>query len=349
MSLGKFLFYSCLLAALYVSVLLNRGIVRRFAFRLVDQVDDRLFQPALPLDDGGKLPISVVMVDWKTPQTLEDSLETYQKNRLFDMVIDSYLYVQEIDLYSRSTLDKIRQQKIPIKTILGSLTNTYIHGAISALFDIATQPYVLLLEKDFQLVEPSWKTFATLRNAIELMRAEGIHAVRMKSRRAPGAREFARAIVRGDNQEHTLFNGTGQDYYNRDLVCQTLYWLDDTQFDHFLNRTKGLHSGIYRCGNNGDSWCFPPHLCHWTNQAVLVDRRWWRRQMAKGVRFLEPNDDSEYQKHHALEIAARYGYKGVNWLTGSSLPAVAVSPGLFSHRDMEKYPYDIRVDDDNNY
>lgn len=287
------------------------------------------------------------MIDWNTPSTLEATLRTYKSARLFDLVTDTYLYIQEIDRYPDGGLARLRELNMSFTLIMGSGKNTYVHGAITRLMKTATQPYVLLLEKDFQLVEPTWLMAGRLRSSIEMMRREGLRAVRLRSRRAPGAPEFARAVV-SSGREAELFNpqGLGGESNQRDLVCQTLYWLSDAQFELLLNQTAPeLRRGIRRCGQNDASWCFPPEFCHWTNQAMLIDRRWWMRHMQTAVENLQPLMDNEYQRHNALEIAARYDSGGVHWLSGSSRAVVAVSPGLFSHRDMIKYPYDISVDD----
>jgi len=306
---------------------------------------DRLTHRAIELRPGERLPISIVMIDHKTPQTLRETLKTYHDNALFDLVTDSYLYIQQIDQYPRGGLDSLQEFNLSFTLIMGTTENTYVHGAINRLMATATQPYVLLLEKDFQLVEPLWMTGVRLESALRLMNSERLRVVRMKSRRAPGAPEFARAVV-SSGREADLFNpaGLGGQSNQRDLVCQTLYWLSDEQFEQMLNATDPAHRlGIRRCG--ADSWCFPPDLCHWTNQAVLVDRVWWMRNMWRAVDQLRPLVDNDYQRHNALEIAARYGSSGVSWLTGTTAPVVAVSRGLFSHRDMIKYPYDISVDD----
>lgn len=288
---------------------------------------------------GERLPITLAMVDYKSPLSLNNTLHSYRKNGLFDLVNESLMYLQEIQTYNRASLSMLGDY--PFRLVLSSLNNTYVHGAMLELIKASSQPYVLFLEKDFELVEQRTMASYRLTQAMELLDSGNVAVVRLKNRLRPGVPEFGRMLYK--DREIDVFNGSS---FTQDMACQVLYWLGDEQFEALLDEVQPQYFfpsiSIRKC--SGDHWCFPTQWCHWTNQAVMFRRDWFVATMLSFLTELTPRGDNEYQRHHALEVACRYGYHGCRWRMFYT-KQVAVSPGLFRHRDLEKYPYNTTFED----
>ena len=295
-------------------------------------VSDKPTQQPLLLSDG-RLPLSIIVIDYQSPLSFNASVRSYMKNELFAMVQESLLYAQQIQNYSMDSLHLANEAAFT--KIRFSFVNTYIHGAILAAIDEVTADYVLILEKDFQLVENAEITRQRLISAISLLRSNNdIKVVRMKSRQKPGVPEFGRVLYQYNEAE--LLAKTEKE---RDLICQVLYWKDDNFIDEHVSRAH-----MWRCPEDPSYWCSSTSACHWTNQAPLFERKWFVEHMRPALAVAKPEYDNEYQRHHCFEIMCRYERGGCAWERTRWI--VALGDGLFSHRDIEKYPYDWRVEDE---
>lgn len=277
----------------------------------------------LGLDTTTTLPITMVLIDYKTWRTLQYTLDSYRRERLHEVISETLLYIQEIQNYPTEQLQKVLTENPFISTVLGSARNTWVHGAILSSVRTARSPFILLVEKDFELVEPLYIAYERLKAAVKKLAKGDVHVVRMKSRRRPGY-EFAR-------QEWQYREGEMLSTFpSCDLACQLAYWMNDTALEHIYEKHN---AGVYKCGQG--MWCANPTWCHWTNQAVMFPRQWFLDTFSEAIgRFGDRG--SWYQNHHALEIECRWNTTSL-W-RGDSSHRVAISEGIFRHNDIEKYP-----------
>lgn len=289
------------------------------------------------IDDPKRLSISVLILgDPKSIQSLFNSLDSYQKGGLFSVVKEVIVYLQE--LHTIDNQDLRRLATYPIDLVLGSVNNTYVHGAMWRMVDAATGDYILFLEKDFELA-PNHHAEYQLMLAINAIRDNVVRVIRTKSRKMPGSPEFGRLHL-GPGGDQKVFFPSANKSTAKDLACQLLYWHGDDSFRAMLqayNITDVVHYG-----SSYQMWSFPAGRCHWTNQAPFFSRQWFTQNMHEAMRRLKPQLDNEYQRHHALEIAMRYETSGFQW--ASTDWSVGVGSGIFRHHDLEKYPYDTRID-----
>lgn len=98
---------------------------------------------ALDKKDLLLLPISIVMISYRSTEVLIRTLESYIKSNLLEHVFECLIYLQEINDEDIESIENIS----PKIKIFGSSSNLHLAYAIDTLFNAAAMPYILLLEK----------------------------------------------------------------------------------------------------------------------------------------------------------------------------------------------------------
>ena len=133
--------------------------------------------------------ITLGILCWKSPQTIENTLTSYKKNGLLDLV-KPVLYVQE-----RTPENDALAERYKIKNVLGGPTNTGIIGGMIEMIQATTTPYFIFAECDFELVNDATTTKKILTEAIRLMKEKDVQLVRLRDKKQPGvplgSRDFA--------------------------------------------------------------------------------------------------------------------------------------------------------------
>jgi hypothetical protein len=94
-----------------------------------------------------KLPISIGILSWNSNQTLRNTLNSYKKNGLFDIVDNVVLFFQEI---SEEDKNLAMEYDIPF---ISSDENIGIGRALLKLSEVLKEKNILLLEHDWELNE----------------------------------------------------------------------------------------------------------------------------------------------------------------------------------------------------
>lgn len=122
-----------------------------------------------------KLPISIAILSWKSPNTLRNTLSSYGK--LLEVTDDVSIYFQEV-----SDTDMSIAEEYSITNILSSSENIGIGPAIIKLMENAKYEHVLFLENDWKLVEPAAEVIKILNGAVNLINQGAIDFYRLRSR-----------------------------------------------------------------------------------------------------------------------------------------------------------------------
>lgn len=133
--------------------------------------------------------ITLGILCWKSPQTIENTLTSYKKNGLLDLV-KPVLYVQE-----RTPENDALAERYKIKNVLGGPTNTGIIGAMIEMIQATTTPYFIFAECDFELVNDATTTKKILTEAIRLMKEKDVQLVRLRDKKQPGEPLGSRAFA----------------------------------------------------------------------------------------------------------------------------------------------------------
>lgn len=120
--------------------------------------------------------LSIGILTWRTPVTLEKSLISYRNSGLLGMVGEVIIFVNECHP------NDIRIAKEYGLKILSSDTNIGIGPALSRIVSEAQNPYFLFLENDWLCVEDEDTLFKRLQSGISLIKEHNVDVVRYRHR-----------------------------------------------------------------------------------------------------------------------------------------------------------------------
>lgn len=243
------------------------------------------------------LPISAGILSWKSPNTLEKTLETYVKNDLFDLIQDVVILFQEVTDDDKRLADKF---KLPF---IGLDTNVGIGNGMLMLAEQARKDKFIFLEHDWQLVENYFTTKRRLLGALELL-DDGYHSVRLRSRKNFGYPLYSE-VCKGNELNH----------YdpNTDLISPHLFdcvhWINepDKMFPDKIQKHKYHYVTTSRWSN-------------WTNNPCLFNTKFLIKSIEKFVSYEE--------KHLEPSISS--------WWASQNYK-IAWGEGLFKHVDYDKW------------
>lgn len=242
-----------------------------------------------------KLPISIGILSWNSGQVLVDTLTTYYENGLFDIANDTTILFQEIN-----------EQDIQIAkhfglNFIGLNNNIGIGKAFIKLTQNAETENVLVLEHDWNLIEPTDITYNRLKSGVDLLNKD-INAVRYRHRKYPGHPHFS-----------FQYQGRELDYYDKEIECTSPHLLDSV---HWCNPTEKFSDLIK---TNGEYFLTTSRYGNWTNNPTLYKKEFYLQIVSKfagdGI-ALEGNISKWWAQQ-------QFG--------------VAHGEGLFTHNDWKKY------------
>lgn len=203
--------------------------------------------------------------------------------------------------------------------VVPSPENLKLGLAINRMVELAKYDYVLLLEKDWALIEPTKSAHTQLQTAINLLDRGTAHVVRYRHRKYPGAPLHARMMH--ENRETQMLQ------QQSNLYCYVHHWVDDPTINH--------SDYLYRCeGTALDEkvWCSKAKFCQWTNNPGLFKRTWFLDQL--GRKFVK--DYNEIKSHDPnsgmLDFEFYTNWKGPVWNDREFVVALPV--GLFEHEEV---------------
>ena len=162
--------------------------------------------------------ITLSILSWKSPLTLRNTLESYKKNNLFNMVTP-HIYFQEKD----NNCDNIAKE-FGIENISGNPENVNLLRAFQAMVTNTHTPYFIFAECDFELVNSEDKTKSILEDSIKLITEEDVKLVRLRDRYNPGTPVYARMSIPVNDEELSTYS-----YENFKYKLEGLLFLDDIE------------------------------------------------------------------------------------------------------------------------
>ena len=250
------------------------------------------------IDNISKLPISVGILSWKSEHSLRHTLESYKKNKLFDIVDDVTILFQEVQ-----PEDKKLAKEFGLPYI-GLDKNVGIGKGFVMLCEQSEHSYVLLLEDDWELTENVIQTKLRLESALDMLNKD-TDVVRLRNRRNPGFPLYSQQACQGKELEHT-------DLITRlpgALFFECVHWIEhpEEQFPDVISTENGHYVTTSRYAN-------------WTNNPCLHRRDFYIDLVSpfanNGGLLLEP-DISFWWARQQFKIA---------W-----------GEGLFTHNDIDKH------------
>jgi hypothetical protein len=244
------------------------------------------------------------------------TLETYENFGFFDVIDEFLIYMNQrspgLENIVRPYQEKHGFDKIKI---LGDPTNVGIARGIVYLTGNASNPYFMLLERDFWLIEPNTCVEEQLSAGLELLKTKKVHVVRYRSQKHAGRPNWAENFFLG--HEDDAFVGR-----QPNLACNIHYWI--------YNASKIWPDRFWVCGENPEMICSDSFYCNWTNNPQMWEIEWWNREYVDQFDHFKTNDPWWDLESYMNWEANGDSWNNRNWI-------VAQGEGLFKHVDPTKF------------
>ena len=278
----------------------------------------------LVASQGSRPPISVVVLFHREYETFNSTLQTWEQNGLVPFVSELVVFMNGMSSEDKdSFFEKIPRLKEKVWeqstiNLINSEENMPLGLAIGNASELAQNDIILLLEKDWALIESGRVVQNELENSVSML-VEGIaDAVRLRHRENPGIPDFGR--LHGEGHEDDVM------VTNKPTVCNFHKWMDN------LNET--YPSVFQLCGNSlrGEKiWCANSEYCEWTNNPVMFKKQWYRDALkipyGKHLKDIRESDPSA--RIPIFENWVRYES---DWAEKQYV--IALPHGLFQHKEI---------------
>jgi len=216
---------------------------------------------------------TLAVLSWGAHQTLENTLNSYQKYGLDKLADQRVIFFQEISSEDMQIADKYNYE------YLGSSTNLGIPGGYRALVSYATQENFLFLENDWELIEVPARIIH--HGQLWLLSPE-IDVVRLRHRRYPGAPLWTLQFK-------------GNELSRPEHLLDSVHWVDNPaqKFPQYIGYGEADDE-------NGKSEWFSASSKHanWTNNPTMFRTDWLRKNIVDrlGDRDVELDIQSWWQQ-----------------------------------------------------
>ena len=271
----------------------------------------------------GNVRVGVGLLSWKAPATLEATLESHASKELFSLFDEHLIFFQE-----RSESDIEVAERFGLRHD-GNRENTGIVGGVRALVERLDCDYLLLLENDCPAVEPLEEIRRQLDSALHDMASESIPVFRFRSRREPGeglasVEKFYRyyadrvSAPAGYSSLLSRLRRLLRPGKARRMLGASAYadCEPDRVFPDVFERTP--------C----DNLVVSSRHINWTNQSVLVDRRWMQE-------VILPYVDAHPSNRLVNGFSDIEKELNGDWWREQEFP-VGLVPGVFTHRRLDR-------------
>lgn len=261
-----------------------------------------------------RLPISVLLLAWNNPLSLNHTMHSIDSSGLFEMTSEFIICFNEInDRKVRSV------SKYPVH-IIGSTYNLVIVRAMQMLFAAAQFPYALFVEKDFGISIERSLVYPELKIAYDTVSTSSVDVYHLRSMEMPGEPRYARKSYSGREDKLIADNSL--------YVCTFAQWINNAteQWPHIFKQC-GPHKVVCVSSNN----------CNWTNNPFMLSLKFWTENMLPAIQ-----DMFKHHKHGRLETRVHgsphllepwmdkqhYVWKDRNYTVGKG-------KGIFTHFEID--------------
>lgn len=214
--------------------------------------------------------------------------------------------------------------------VVPSSENMPLGLAIAKMVELAKYEYVLLLEKDWELIEPYDVVFSRIADSKVLLKEGVADVVRHRHRINPGVP--LHALIMHQGREESILR------IQKNLLCYTHHWQDDPT-DSYPG--KGL---MWKCGRGANQdadldeahiFCATSEYCQWTNNPVLFKRRWFIDEVGNEFRKqYKIEKDKEGADSPFLDFEYYTNWRSYAWTDKNF--TIAVGTGLFRHAEQNE-------------
>lgn len=243
-----------------------------------------------------KLPIGVGILSWKSNKSIRNTLSSLVVNDFFDCCSERKIFFQEI------RPSDVRLAKKYELDVLSSHKNIGIGKAFLELAESISEPYIILLEHDWQLIEDGDHVYKHLSQAIELLE-DGFDCVRLRHRKYYGEPHYS--INKYYNKELEYYDDWIE--LSHPHLIDTLHWIErpDLKWPDKIQ----VRDDFFVCDSR---------YANWTNNPCLFKREF----------FVDIIKDFV---GHGIDLE-----KNISFWWARQNYRVAQGSGLFMHNDFDK-------------
>lgn len=258
--------------------------------------------------------ITAAVVEYDTPGTLANTLSSYGRRGFLNLFRETFLFIQN----KKNPSEQVRLgEQYEFTRILGDGSVTRVDVAWRKIFTEATSKYVLLLEKDFVLVESRERVIEQISAAIDMLDRGVADVVRLRSRRDPGDPDFGK-LQYGGHPRDVLVKG------QPNLLCNLFNFIEDP--DVFWGEKF-----VRKCRAEPVFYCSPSEWCNWTNNPVLLSPRFWFQYLDQWVDSQNHFAHNEKWVNHNFEHVMNFVPSAWNERNFT----IAYGEGLFRHEEID--------------
>jgi hypothetical protein len=195
-----------------------------------------------------KLNISIGILSWKSPLTLENTLTTYHDSGLLHMVNDVTIFIQEADTVNMKVAEKFGVSYIPSDVNIG------IGKAFTALCEFAETDHILILEDDWINLEDTETTYNRLAIGYNVIEDGSVDVVKYRHRRYPGDPLYTRQFA-------------GREMDSPKHLFECLHWRENPHLDFPNIIVKDTQRSLFYCDSMYANHTNNP--CMWNKKFYL--------------------------------------------------------------------------------
>jgi len=276
--------------------------------------------------EAGPRSIALGMLSWRAPATVDHTLASYARESIFELFDHVLLYCQEISDQDRNIAAKYGV------ACTGNDRNRGICGGVRALLESMDDDYVLMVENDCLLIESHDEVARQLHSAVRDMAAGRAQVFRMRHRRSPGE-DFT--TVEKYRRYHLPTDGSQSPYsYLTRMGVRLRALLRPVKAE----RIKGIAAyveehperrfpRVFQTTPEGNLIVDSAHM-NWTNQSILVDRRWTLETLLPWVEAHPSRRTVQGFPDIEKELNGR-------WWRSQGF-RIGLTPGLFTHQRLDR-------------
>jgi len=244
--------------------------------------------------------ITLGILSWKSCKTLVQTLESYKKSNLLNLV-EPLIYFQEISDVEKKLAEKYSTP------FIGSDKNVGIQKALIELINSTKTKYFIFAENDFQLIHNEETVKKVLYDCINLIDKHDIKIVKLRDIQNPGEPLYSKYIYINDFKDKP-------NQQNFRYKLEALSYVDNPE-ESFPNIFEiiNLNYKWYKCSNKDNVW---------SNNVFIASTQWLKESV---LPLLDYSMDNTQNKQMFEDVL-------INKLDSYNL---AAGQGLFTHNRVE--------------
>lgn len=223
--------------------------------------------------------LSIGILTYYAPKTLEHTLQTYRKNGLLDQSDDVFVVIQ---FSSRQDQEKSVCDSFGVRAVCLP-DNGKMAWGFKQIYEHAKHDIILFLENDF-IIDTSVEDTTTFFNNCTHFLKEGVDIVRGRSRAHPGDPNYAYIHLRHIPPEQ---------FVNNTHLSESIYWLEDPEQTYPSKISRVTPA----CGT--DKWySTSSRHCNYTNNPYICSKEFFKKAILPFIEFGK-DLEKELTKHWA--------------------------------------------------